>query len=151
MQILNHDEQWTLLTSGQAHLTQEGKRPQLDRFRSEQRQTVCLRWQAKEVTQEWYAVIRVYVELLEGCTHLYSYCFCVVCLGDTAALAEELAEGHIGHGASIGLAMAFHIYHPVRLYALPKLIEEPRLAHTGLSHNADDLSLPFLNLIQYRM
>jgi len=61
------------------------------------------------------------------------------------AKGEEIAKEAKRHRATVGCGPTLKIVDPLRLHFHPvlKLVDQPRLAHAGLTNDSDDLCSPF--------
>src|SRR5919206_180372 len=81
----------------------------------------------------------VQAHLVQGTTHLCGDGRRAIGLSDAAVGAEEVEDGMVRHGMSIGEAAPFEICHPFADQELAKLVEQARLAAPRFCHYADDL------------
>src|SRR5262245_54282340 len=115
MQILDFDNQWTLLTPVETQLLEGIKGLCPDRFWRECGNGFRPLFHPEQLEQVWSRCLWVHADFLQSDMYLFSDMLRTLVLRKNTVVAEKVHNGMIGNGAAIGQTASFEIGHPLVL------------------------------------
>jgi hypothetical protein len=115
MQVLDLENQWTLLTPFEAHLLEGVKSTVSEGFRGQRRKAFCPLFHPEQLQEIWCRFLRIHGDFLQGKAHLLDDRFRAIRLADATVMTEHVEQGMIRNTAAVGETASFEIRHALVL------------------------------------
>jgi hypothetical protein len=115
MQILDFDNQGSLLTAPETHLLEGVKGPCPDRFWSQRCQAFCPRLHPEQLEEIWRRVLGVHADFVQCKAYLLKDRVGALGLADTTVMAQHVDQGMVRNTATIRETAPFEICHTLVL------------------------------------
>src|SRR5215510_13900950 len=125
MEILNHQDERTMLTVVQHEVSQERKGPDLTLLRTEVGQPLVGYRHVEKLEEQGRVVFWPELSTLQIALDFGRDDLRPVSLGDTTSLAEQVTHWEIGGSVAIGKAVAFPVEHRLASQTAAEFCEQP--------------------------
>jgi hypothetical protein len=151
MEVLHRQDEGLAATDVLHHLVQGCKGPGLPCLGAELHERGRLERYPQELQQHGQGLLRGQPSLLERVVDRARNDLRAVGLMNATGLSHQIADGHIGGPLFIGEAVPLIVRHRLPPQTLAELIEQTRLPHARVTHNADHLALSLDHVLQAGM
>ena len=150
MQVLNLENEWTLLTALETHLPQRLEGAGSDRLWRECGNGLRSLFHPKQLEEIGGRCLGLHADFLYRQAYLLDDRYRALGLADATVMAQHINQGMIGNRAAIGETASFKLGDPFLCQPLTKFVQQSRFAPARFGDDANDLTTASLDLGKYR-